>query len=108
PQRALLVALESLRHRMLIERAAEKPAFTLQPAILEYVTDHIVGAIYHELVDGQPKLVLSHAFIQATAKDYVRHSQERLIARPLLERLVGNAGDADALERQLLRLLEGW
>jgi len=108
PQRALLVALESLRHRMLIEHAANQPAFTLQPAILEYVTDHLVEAIYHELVGRQPKLVLSHAFIQATAKDHVRHSQEQLIARPLLERLVGAYGDADALEHQLLRLLEGW
>ena len=50
----------------------------------------------------------SHALLQATAKDYVRHSQEQLIARPLLERLVGAYGNADALERQLLMLLASW
>src|SRR5262249_29911282 len=108
PQRGALVALESLRRRMRIEGAAEKPAFTLQPVILEFVTDQLVEAVQHELVDGQPKLLRSHALVQATAKDYVRHSQEQLIARPLLERLVGASGDADGLERQLLLLLASW
>src|SRR5262245_3750045 len=108
PQREVLAVLESLRRRMLIERASDQPAFTLQPVILEYVTDQLVEAVQHELVEGQPKLVRSHALVQATAKDYVRHSQEQLIARPLLERLAAASGDADALERQLLLLLEGW
>src|SRR4029453_15139345 len=106
PQREVLVALESLRRRMLIERASDRPAFTLQPVILEYVTDQLAEAIRQELVDGQPRLLHSHTLVQATAKEYVRHSQEQLIARPLLARMVGAYGDADALERQLLMLLE--
>ena len=32
-------------------------------------------------------LLRSHAVVQAQAKDYVRRSQERLIAQPLLEQL---------------------
>src|SRR6266498_3845854 len=52
PQREVLVALESLRRRMLIERAADRPAFTLQPVILEYVTDQLAEAMRQELVDG--------------------------------------------------------
>jgi WD40 repeat protein/class 3 adenylate cyclase len=108
PQREVLVALESLRHRMLIERAATKPAFTLQPVILEYVSDQLVEAVHHELVAGSPQLLCSHALIQATAKDYVRHTQERLIARPLLERLLRAYDHVDALERQMLILLASW
>jgi hypothetical protein len=104
----VLVALELLRRRMLIERASEKPAFTLQPVILEYVNDRLLKAVHHELVEGQPKLVRSHTLVQATAKDYVRRSQEQLIATPLLERLRGAYGDATALERQLLMLLTSW
>ncbi|MBE7550021.1 MAG: NACHT domain-containing protein [Anaerolineales bacterium] len=107
-QREGLQALESLRRRYLIERAEGRPAFTLQPVILEYMTDQLVEAVHHELVAGQPKLLRSHALVQATAKEYVRHSQERLIARPLLERLVGAYSDADALERRLLMLLASW
>jgi hypothetical protein len=108
PQREVLVALESLRRRMLIERAAEKPAFTLQPVILEYVSDRLVECVDHELVAGPPQLVCSHALVQATAKEYVRHSQEQLLARPLLERLVRAYGDAAALEKKLLMLLASW
>lgn len=104
PQREVLVALESLRHRMLIERGPSNPAFALQPVILEYVTDQLVEAISQELAEGQPRLLYSHAIVQATAKDYVRRSQERLIATPLLERL----GNRDAVERRLLNLLAFW
>jgi WD40 repeat protein/transcriptional regulator with XRE-family HTH domain len=107
-QREVLVALESLRRRMLIERGPDRPAFTLQPVILEYVTDQLVEAIRQELVDGQPRLLHSHALIQATARDYVRRSQERLIATPLLERLSVACGGVDAVERQLLTLLDAW
>src|SRR5262249_48349686 len=108
PQRALLVALESLRRRMLIERAPDRPAFALQPVILEYLTDQLAGAIHHELVDGQTELLRSHALVQATAKEYMRRGQEQLIATPLLERLVGAYCDADALEKRLLLLLASW
>src|SRR5262245_3591735 len=77
PQRAQFVALESLRRRMLIERAPDRPAFALQAAILEYMTDQLVEAVQHEVVDGQPKLLRSHVLVQATAKEYVRHRQEQ-------------------------------
>ncbi len=108
PQREVLVTLESLRRRMLIERAPDRPAFTMQPVILEYLTDQLVGAIRQEVVNGQPRLLYSHALIQATAKDYVRRSQEQLIATPLLEQLVSACGGADAVEQQLQNMLAPW
>jgi hypothetical protein len=108
PQRAVLAALESLRRRMLIERAPERPAFTLQPVILEFVAEQLAEAVGRELVDAAPRLLHSHALIQATAKEYVRRSQEQPIATPLLERLVIACGGADALEQQLQNMLAPW
>jgi WD40 repeat protein/transcriptional regulator with XRE-family HTH domain len=108
PQRELLVALESLRHRMLIERGPSKPAFTLQPVILEYVTDQLVETICQEIGDRRPRLLHSHALMQAPAKDYIRHSQERLIATPLLERLTVAHNGMHTLEHKLLTLLASW
>lgn len=105
-QRSVLVALESLRHRMLIERAMDRPAFTLQPVILEYVTDQMVESLCQEIVDTQPQLLLSHALILATAKDYIRRSQERMIATPVLERLMHIYDDRDSVEKQLHLLLQ--
>lgn len=104
PQRAVLAALESLRRRMLIERAASQPAFSLQPVILEFVTEHLVEALAQEISGAQPELIQTYALVRATAKEYVRHSQERLLATPLLERL----GVRSEAERRLVSMLERW
>src|SRR6266545_2554060 len=107
-KREVLVALESLRRRVQIEGGSNQAAFTLQPTILEFVTNQMVGIACQEIVAGQPVLLSSHALVQATAKDYLRLSQERLIATPLLERLVSVCGSVDGVERQLLGLLAFW
>jgi WD40 repeat protein/transcriptional regulator with XRE-family HTH domain len=107
-QREVLQALESLRRRLLIERGAGRPAFTLQPVIMEYLTDQLVEHVELELVNRQPDLLRSHALVQATAKDYIRHIQERLIAKPLLQELVRICGNKDEAERRLLQVLEIW
>src|SRR5262249_25402853 len=41
-----------------------------------------------------------------TAKDYVRRSQERLIATPIVERLVALRGSAQAVEHRVMALLD--
>jgi len=93
---------------MLIEPGSDRSTFTLQPVVREFLTDQLVRAICQELVDGQPWLLHRLALVQATARDYVRRSQEPLIATPLLERLAVTAGGADAVERQLLTMLASW
>jgi WD40 repeat protein/predicted ATPase/DNA-binding XRE family transcriptional regulator len=108
PQRDVLAALESLLRRMHIERGPNQPAFTLQPVILEFVTGQLVGVIFREIMGGRPRLLHSRALVQATASEYVRRSQERLIAAPLLERLLLACGDASGVEQRLLALLETW
>src|SRR5262249_18360552 len=107
PQREVLAALESLRRRMLIERGPDQPTFTLQPVILEFLTDQLGEAVDQEIIDGRPHLLQRHALVQATAREHVRLSQERLIATPLLERLASSGG-SDTVERQLLTLLAFW
>jgi WD40 repeat protein/transcriptional regulator with XRE-family HTH domain len=106
--RDILVGLESLRRRLLVERHTHPPAFSLQPVIMEYVTDQLVERIRHEVLNGQPRLLRSHAFVQAMAKDYVRQTQEQLIATPLIEQLVRIKGGAAAVEQLLLAQLEQW
>jgi WD40 repeat protein/transcriptional regulator with XRE-family HTH domain len=106
-QRDILAALESLRRRLLIERSGGGPGFTLQPVIMEYVADRLVGVAFDEVIAGRPVLLRSHPLIQATAKEYVRRSQEQLIGRPLLERLRAAGGPA-AAERLLGALLGTW
>lgn len=72
---AVLEALEALRRRSLLERGAQGSTFTLQPVVLEYVTDRLVAEVGRELSERRPRLLHSHALVQATARDYVRQCQ---------------------------------
>ncbi len=104
---AAFEALGALRRRSLIERGERGGTFTLQPVVLEYVTEQLVRAVVAGLREDRPTPLVRHALVQAHARDYVRHSQERLIAAPLLTRLSAEWGGA-AVERRLVGLLEAW
>jgi WD40 repeat protein/transcriptional regulator with XRE-family HTH domain len=108
PRREVLAGLESLRRRLLIEHSPNRPAFTLQPVILEYVTARLVETACQEIQDGKPELLKTHALVQATAKEYVRVSQERLIALPLLNKLARVVGGKVEMESRLVRMLDVW
>ncbi|NMF61279.1 eIF2A-related protein [Brasilonema octagenarum] len=81
----LIEALESLVRRFLIDKVAK--SFTLQNVVMEYMTDLLIKQVSEEIKKGQFELFNSHALIKATAKDYVRESQIRLILKPLADRL---------------------
>ena len=98
-------AVEALGRRSLLERGS-RGAFTLQPVVLEYTTARLIDACAQEILAGKPVLLVSQALIKAQAKDYVRRSQERLIAQPLLEQVRAYT-DTDAVAR-LLMLLDLW
>ncbi len=103
----VMEAMEGLQRRSLLERGAGG-AVTLQPVVLEYATARLVARVCEEALSGQSALLVRQALVKATAKDYVRRSQERLIAQPLLEQLHGSVGRADVVERRLVDLLEAW
>lgn len=108
PRRDVFVALESLRRRVQVERSPDQPTFTLQPVILEFVTEQVISGMFEEVMEGKPRLLQSHALIQTSSKDYVRHRQERLLAGQLLERLLVACRSAQALEQRLVALLDYW
>jgi WD40 repeat protein/transcriptional regulator with XRE-family HTH domain len=105
---AALGAMEALRRRSLLERGGSGTTVTLQPVVLEHVTDRLIEDMCREIAGEQPVLLESHALVQASAKDYVRRSQERLIALPLLACLTSVAVDRTAVEGLLLALLDRW
>jgi transcriptional regulator with XRE-family HTH domain len=82
-------ALMSLRHRSMIEKSGIA-GFTLQPVIMEYLTDQFLEKMYIEVATEQVRLLSSHALMKAQSKDYVRDSQIRLIVQPLASRLQAN------------------
>jgi WD40 repeat protein len=54
---------------------------------MEYVTERLVEPACEEIALEEPRLLMSHALIKATPKDYVRASQIRLILEPIVDRL---------------------
>jgi WD40 repeat protein/transcriptional regulator with XRE-family HTH domain len=107
-RRDILGAVEGLRRRSLLERIEGRRTFTLQAVVLEYVTEQLIEDVDAELTLAKPTHLLALPLMKATAADYVRRSQERLIATPLLERFLATCGTPLAVERRLLALLSHW
>jgi len=101
---ATVEAVEALRRRSLLEQG-ERGTFTLQPVVLEYATERLVAEVGQEIADQEPAALLSYALVKATAQDYMRRSQERLLARPLLQHLIADRGGQLEAERHLTNLI---
>jgi len=111
PRGKVLEALESLWGRSLIEKAAptrlakQSGLYTQQPVVMEYVTELLIELFYEEIATEEPGLLLSHALMKATAKDYIRASQIRLILEPIIDRLNARFKSKKNIEAQLQRIL---
>lgn len=107
----LLEALESLSRRCLIDKATptlgegDGNFFTLQPVVMEYLTEQFIEKVSEEIVQGQAVLFKTHAIIRATAKYYVRETQIRLILRPIIDNLLYRLGDRENIKKQLNQIL---
>ena len=99
----LLEALHSLRRRSMIETSGTA-CFTLQPVIMEYVTNDLTKRMYAEINSEEIKLLASHALMKALSKDHVRDSQIRLILQPVAQQLLNTLGK-EGLEIKLKRIL---
>ncbi|AFY93242.1 NB-ARC domain-containing protein [Chamaesiphon minutus] len=99
----VLAALQSLDRQSLIEKSSS--CFTLQPVVMEYVTDIFIEQICEEITTSNVVIFNSHALIQAQTKDYVRESQVRMILVPLVDRLMGKLRSKPEIKQQLDRLL---
>jgi WD40 repeat protein/transcriptional regulator with XRE-family HTH domain len=105
PRSQLLEAVDGLRRRSLIERGQLQGSFTLQSVVLEYVTARLIAEVTSEIKQGRPVRLIEHGLELATAKEYVRLTQERLIVTPILADLRSAYPVRAAVEEQLLALL---
>ncbi|NJK50690.1 hypothetical protein HC931_23525 [Candidatus Gracilibacteria bacterium] len=104
----LLDAIASLQRRSLIEKTAAR--FTQQPVVMEYAIGEFIEQIVREIAQQKLNLFKSHALAKATAKDYIRNTQIRLILQPAIDKLLAILGSSLSLENcltQCLSLLRG-
>ncbi|WP_375472719.1 NB-ARC domain-containing protein, partial [uncultured Nostoc sp.] len=102
-KREVMEALESLRRRSLIEQRTA--LFTLQSVVMEYMTDQLIEQICHEITTCNIRLFISHALMEATAKDYIRNTQITLIIKPIIDRLSTIFRYARNIEHHLYQIL---
>jgi WD40 repeat protein/DNA-binding CsgD family transcriptional regulator len=102
-KREVMEALESLRRRSLIEQRTA--LFTLQSVVMEYMTERLVEEVCHEITTGEIRLFMSHALMEATAKDYIRNAQITLIVKQVIERLSTIFRFTKNLETHLSKIL---
>ena len=105
-QRLLIEALASLRRRSMIEVAGEH-GYTLQPVIMEYVTNRIAEQAIEDIQCTRLGTVQRYPLLKITAKDYIRESQRRMILAPIaaqLQRRIGMDASLGKLNDLLPRL----
>ena len=95
--------LQSLDSVLPLERSLSR--FRLQPVILEYTTKRLVEQMVKEIRDRRIDLFHTHALLKASAKDYVRDTQSRLILKPVINGLLETWGSQARLEAELKRIV---
>ena len=103
PSSEILEALASLGRRSLIQKSSE--GFTQQPIVSDYITEQLIEQVCIEIITRKLTLFKSHALLKATAKDYVRDIQVRLILQPVINKLLTTFLYKKNLEDQLRQIL---
>ncbi|BAY43029.1 WD-40 repeat-containing protein [Scytonema sp. HK-05] len=103
PPAKLLEALESLGRRSLIEKSGS--LFTLQPVVMEYVTNSLIEDVCQEIATQNIYLFKCYALMKATTKDYIRDAQVRLILQSVIDGLLTIFGSKRRIENQLAQIL---
>lgn len=98
----IIDALDSLACRFLIQSTAT--GFTLQNVVMEYVSDRFIAQVIQEIQTSEFHLFKSHAIIQASAKDYVRETQIRLLLKPILEYFLKTATKSK-IEQKFIQII---
>ncbi len=119
---SLLESLEALTWRSLIEKNSSRQGpsgqYTLQPVVMEYVTNDLVQQVYQDLIgdtDSQAaqthglassqSYFHTHALLKTTVKDYIQDSQKRLILEPLAQLLRNTFFSASMLAQWMQSVL---
>lgn len=102
-KRSIPDAIQSLLRRSMIEQSST--GFSLQPVVMEYITEQFALQVGDEIGIGRPSLLQTHALMKAQSKDFIRETQIRFIVQPILEGLMTQLGNPHQVEQRLQELL---
>jgi len=107
----LVEALESLVRRSLIHKATQTqveksaPLFTLEPVLMEYVTNKLIKQVCEEMVTGEIVFLRYYALSKAQSKEYARIGQIDFILKPVIDELLTIFKTQKRVEEQLAQIL---
>ncbi|MEI2579083.1 hypothetical protein V5G28_009885, partial [Scytonema sp. PRP1] len=100
----LLSALEGLNGRSLLE--TDSSYYTLQPLMMEYVTNKLTKQMATELTTKELSFFLKYSLVKTTVNNIVKQSQEKLFLQPIAESLCSSFYSASALEKQIQEIFQ--
>lgn len=99
----LLESLEALIWRSLVKKKSSM--YTVEPVVMEYILHYLIEQVVAELTTANLDLFLSHSLIITTGKRYIKEQQNKLIIEPIARQLSTIFSSTQALEQQLLLIL---
>lgn len=99
----LLESLEALIWRSIVKKKLSM--YTVEPLIMEYVLNYLIEEVVTELTTTNLNLFLSHSLIITTGKRSIKEQQNQLIIEPIARQLNKIFSSTQALEQQLLLIL---
>ena len=105
PRGQIMEALDGLSRHSLIEQGQKPGSFALHSVMTEYLTAWLIAQITAEIVAESPGWLTEQSIELASAREYIRQAQTRLIALPILIRLRNIHPQLPSIEDRLVRLL---
>lgn len=99
----IIEALESLNWQSLIEKSTT--GFIQHPVVMEYMIEQFIKQVCVEITTGKIHFLNRYALLKATAQDYVKESQIRMILAPILSNLHLHFQSTAKIEQQLQEIL---
>lgn len=86
----VLTTLQPLKNRIPLEisNIQGEPRFGLQPVLVEYTINKLIEHICSEIKYSEISLLNKYALLKASAKSYERETQNRLIIKPIIQKLI--------------------
>jgi WD40 repeat protein len=106
PIRQILEAIASLQERSLLEKGNQ--GFTLQPVIMEYLTDTLLEEICQEIITCKLEIFNSYSLLKAQHPDYLKDIQIKFILQPIIDRLLAHFISRERLVKHIKKLIENW
>lgn len=105
-QEKISETFDSLQIKLPLEKSQDENCFTLQPVLIEYITEKLITLVCQEIETGKLQVFNHHALLQSQAKDYIRNTQTRKFIEPITQRLIDIFQTQQNLENHFQSLLE--